>query len=70
MKQAKLLRGNYKTKSKKVNEESEETEVAKFETEVLKKLGGSVSYVKVFRSLPCNNTSLRISRCSIHHIPV
>ena len=48
MKSTKLLRGNYKTKSKKVNmkEESEETQVTKFETETLKKLGGNISYVK------------------------
>ena len=46
MKPTKLLRGNYETKSTSVKEESEETQVAKFEKEALTKIGGSISYVK------------------------
>ncbi len=38
MKSTKLLRGNYKTKSKKVKEESEERQLAKFDIEPIRKL--------------------------------
>ncbi len=59
-----LLRGNYKTKSKKVNskEESEETQVAKFETEALEKIGGSISYVKGRKAVAANPAWLYVQK--------